>query len=127
MQGGNDGDVALDNNPMPPMGPDPQNIPMDAEQQEGSMPNEVEPVQQQGNESDDAELTDLINSLSVEDKAAVMKYAKSMANDNGSNDMQESVNKTADTVKDDKKSTRDETELPKKYRGKKNNPFVSPY
>lgn len=112
---------------MPPMGPDPQDVPMDTGQQEEPMPNEVEPVQPQGNESDDAELTDLINSLSVEDKAAVMKYAKSMANDNDSNDMQESVNKTADTVKVDKKSTRDETELPKKYRGKKNNPFVSPY
>lgn len=127
MQGGNDGDMVLDNNPMPPMGPDPQDVSMDTGQQEEPMPNEVEPVQPQGNESDDAELTDLINSLSVEDKAAVMKYAKSMANDNDSNDMQESVNKTADTVKVDKKSTRDETELPKKYRGKKNNPFVSPY
>lgn len=85
---------------------------------------------------DDSELMDIIDNLSIEDKAAVVKYAKSMMNDESDDNgiTQESyrnmrglIDETFnDIINGEKYKTRDKKDLPKSYR-KMNNPFKSPY
>ena len=87
MGGDMDGMGDLDNAPMPPMGPDD----MGGEDPMGGAPDDMggEPPMDDpmGGEDpnamggEDDELMNIINGLSIEDKAAVTKYAKSMAND----------------------------------------------
>lgn len=115
----------------PPMGEDP------TMEDDGSM----DDMQQQGQDQDDDEIMNIINSLSIEDKAAVEKYAKSMADDssdNSSNDSMpmESRYRSIKSVIDETISSYlyddddDEEErmqkLPKEYKGF-NSPFKSPY
>jgi hypothetical protein len=147
------------NAPAPPMGSEPpMGDPMmdDDPNMGGEM--EDQGMEMGGNQEDD-ELMGIINNLSVEDKAAVLKYAKSMSDDNeggegaempmgadmggdpgmaapGQNQMPESrglfgkiIDETINSIKG-KKDTgmkRPEKGLSKKYRDKKDNPFVSPY
>ena len=79
--------MALDNPPLPPSDADNGMGEPPMEGPDGSEPPMDEPPMDQGDEpkadGDDQELMDIINSMSVEDKAAVMKYAKSIADDNG--------------------------------------------
>ena len=151
MGGDVDGMGDLDNAPMPPMGSD---MPMD-DAMGGQDPNAMPPIDGQdpnemgGEQSpmdapqseDDAELSNVIDSLSMEDKAAVLKYAKSMAdNSNGGEQeapmpmeakksMKDIIDETIQDVlnNDGKKGTkRDEKRIPKEYEGMKS-PFKSPY
>lgn len=68
--------------PAPPMGSEP---PMD-DPMMGDDPNMggemEEPGMEMGGNQEDDELMSVINNLSVEDKAAVLKYAKSMSDGN---------------------------------------------
>lgn len=68
------------NTPAPPMGSGP---PMeDPMMDEPDMGGEMEdPGMEMGGNQDDDELMNVISGLSVEDKAAVLKYAKSMSDD----------------------------------------------
>lgn len=71
--------------PMPPMGEEPPMAPeMGPEPPMGDEPSMDGP--DAGGEGDDDELMNIINGLSVEDKAAVKKYAESMADNNGGGD-----------------------------------------
>lgn len=135
--GTEDPSMGGDMNSMPPMGEDPT---MGADQSmvdDGSM----DDMPQQGQDQDDDEIMDIINSLSIEDKAAVEKYAKSMtddSSDNSSNDSMpmESMYRSIKSVIDETISSYlyddddDEEErmqkLPKEYKGFKS-PFKSPY
>ena len=87
---------------------------------------------------EDDELTNIINGLSIEDKAAVLKYAKSMASESEGaqqpqmptesrmvrTTMREMLNSTS-LPPEDRKTERKERKLPKKV--SKSSPFVSPY
>ena len=101
----------------------------------------MDDMPQQGQDQDDDEIMNIINSLSIEDKAAVEKYAKSMvddSSDNSSNDSMpmESRYRSIKSVIDETISSYlyddddDEEErmqkLPKEYKGFKS-PFKSPY
>lgn len=118
---------------MPPMGEDPTQDPSMGD--DGSM----DDMQQQGQDEDDDEIMDIINSLSIEDKAAVEKYAKSMADDssNDSNDnmpmesryrsIKSMIDETISSYLYDDDDEEDRTQkLPKEYNGFKS-PFKSPY
>ena len=153
LGGDMDGMGDLDNAPMPPMGADdmggedPMGSPNDMGGEPpmndmGEDPNGMENPDM-GNGEDD-ELMDIINSLSIEDKAAVTKYAKSMADDSeggeepmgdmqdmGGNMSMESIrnykhiiDEVVDSVLNDT-DYRDEEKLPKAYR-KLTNPYISP-
>ena len=126
-----------DINSMPPMGEDPT---MGADQSMGD-DGSMDDMPQQGQDQDDDEIMNIINSLSIEDKAAVEKYAKSMtddSSDNSSNDSMpmESRYRSIKSVIDETISSYlyddddDEEErmqkLPKEYKGFKS-PFKSPY
>lgn len=121
-----------------------QEPPMDEMPQgdnEGMGPQEPPMERPQGGEDDD-ELMSVIDSLSMEDKATVLKYAKSMADDSDGDNgqgvkpqegnipesrqrlMKEKLSPT--NRESDEKVERDSDELPKKYR-KRNNPFISPF
>lgn len=130
LGGDMDGMGDLDNAPIPPMGAD--NIGMDG--QMGS-PDDM------GGEDD--ELMDIINSLSIEDKAAVTKYAKSMANNSEGGEMPQDdmgampmeskksinniIDETINDVLDNQEGAkRPEKKLPKEYRHMKS-PFISPF
>lgn len=125
-------DMPLGDEMAPPMG-DPMDEPM-GEPMDASM---NEPT---GNEDD--ELINLIDKLSIEDKAAVTKYAKSMVDDNDGTDggdveepmpmeskktltniIDEALN---DIISDTRGTKRPEKKLPKAYR-EKQTPFKSPY
>lgn len=97
-----------------------------------------------GGSSEDDELMDIINSLSIEDKAAVTKYAKSMADEGGSEKpemgddmMPESrhnfkriIDETLNSIIDKKSDNgikRPGKKLSSKFRDNKTNPFVSPF
>ena len=145
MGGDMDGMGDLDNAPMPPMGPDdmggedPMADPMaGGEDQMGGMD---DPNAMGGGEDD--ELMDIINGLSIEDKAAVTKYAKSMANDSeGAEEMPPAdggmpmeskarvkniIDEVINDVLDNKEGTkRPEKKLPKEYRNMEM-PFKSPF
>ena len=135
-----------DMNSMPPMGEDPT---QDPNAMGGDMPQDpsamgddgsMGDIPQQGQDQDDDEIMNIINSLSIEDKAAVEKYAKSMvddSSDNSSNDSMptESRYRSIKSVIDETISSYlydddDEEErtqkLPKEYKGFKS-PFKSPY
>lgn len=134
-----------DMNSMPPMGEDPT---QDPNAMGGDMPQDpsamgddgsMDDIPQQGQDQDDDEIMNIINSLSIEDKAAVEKYAKSMvddSSDNSSNDSMpmESRYRSIKSVIDETISSYlyddDEEErmqkLPKEYKGFKS-PFKSPY
>ena len=147
MGGNMDGMGDLDNAPMPPMGSDDMGM-MDGQNGMGEEPmGGEEPTDMGGDQpmgsGDDDELMSVINNLSMEDKAAVLKYAKSMEDnggeeipqDNGGmmpmesrksirNIIDETIN---DVLNDNGEGTeRPKKELPKEYRGMKN-PFKSPY
>ena len=126
-----------DTNSMPPMGEDPT---IGADQSMGD-DGSMDDMPQQGQDQDDDEIMNIINSLSIEDKAAVEKYAKSMvddSSDNSSNDSMpmESRYRSIKSVIDETISSYlyddddDEEErmqkLPKEYKGFKS-PFKSPY
>lgn len=126
----------------PNMGQDPNAMGMGEEPNAmGGDPNASmgeEPSEDMGTpDGEDDELTNLLDGMSIEDKAAVTKYAKSIADDGtqGGEPQQESrkrfrnvVDETINSVIDDYKGTkRDEKKIPSKYRDKKNNPFVSPF
>ena len=91
LGGDMDGMGDLDNAPMPPMGADDMGM-GDPNAMGGEMPmddpNAMGGQDPMGGEdpnamngSDDDELMNIVNGMSTEDKAAVIKYAKSMAND----------------------------------------------
>ena len=88
----------------------------------------------------DDELMQVIDGLSMEDKAAVLKYAKSMSSDdNAGGEQQQPMPNESVMVRTtmgemlgsttlprkERKTERKETKLPKKFN--KSNPFVSPY
>lgn len=70
----------------PDMGSDPMGGP-DMEPDQMGGPDDMPPMDgpDEGGNADDQELLDIINGLSIEDKAAVTKYAKSMADKSGGN------------------------------------------
>ena len=126
-----------DMNSMPPMGEDPT---MGADQSMGD-DGSMDDMPQQGQDQDDDEIMNIINSLSIEDKAAVEKYAKSMvddSSDNSSNDsmpmesryrsikpvIDETINSYLYDDDDDEEERMQK--LPKEYKGFKS-PFKSPY
>lgn len=134
--GTEDPSMGGDMNSMPPMGEDPT---MGADQSmvdDGSM----DDMPQQGQDQDDDEIMDIINSLSIEDKAAVEKYAKSMADDSSDNSSNDSmpmesryrsiksvIDETISSyLYDDDNEEERMQKLPKEYKGFKS-PFKSPY
>ena len=159
-----DGMGDLDNAPMPPMSPDGgMDDPMGGEGPDdmGGAPDDMggeppmggedpmggdEPMDDpmggegpddMGGNSDDDELMSIIDGMSTEDKAAVIKYAKSMVDDEpqGGDEMpmesfrhykgiiDEVIN---DVVDDQEGITRPSKKLPKEYKGMRS-PFKSPY
>lgn len=124
--------------PPPPMQNDPmmgaEEPPMDEPQDENM-----------GGEDD--ELMNVINSLSTEDKAAVLKYAKSMSdNDDESQDMggneppmdepqggmppmgeSRVIEGLKPSVNGNNERKRDKKELPKTLKNKSRNPYISKY
>jgi hypothetical protein len=154
-----DGMGELDNAPMPPTGPDPMGgeDPM-ADPMGGSMDDmggEPPMDDSMGGEDpnamggEDDELMDIINGLSIEDKAAVTKYAKSMVDDsNGAEDpmmggdapdmsgnmpmesrlgMRNIIDEVINDVLDGKEGRkRLEKKMPRQYRDKEM-PFKSPF
>ena len=156
-----DGMGDLDNAPMPPMGPDDDmgmNDPMGGEDPnamggeppmdgpdnmggEDPMGGNEPPMDGpdgMGGNSDDDELMSIVDGMSTEDKAAVIKYAKSMADDSepmGGDEMpMESyrnykgiIDEVINDVIDNQDGTkRPSKKLPKEYKGMKS-PFKSPY
>lgn len=136
MGGDMDGMGDLDNAPMPPMGPDD----MGGEDPIGGAPDDMggEPPM----DGEDDELMNIINGLSIEDKAAVTKYAKSMADDSeGAEDpmmgdempmeskrgMKSIIDEVLNDVLDNKEGTkRPEKKMPRQYRDMEM-PFKSPF
>ena len=146
----------LDNAPMPPMGADDD---MGMEDPMGGAPDEMgggEPPMgdedpmggpdnmgdepPMGGDSDDDELMSIINGMSTEDKAAVIKYSKSMVDDS-SDDMPQdggmpmesfrSYKRVIDEVINDvldkqEGTTRPGKKTPKEYNGMKS-PWKAPY
>lgn len=144
--GGNmDGMGGLDNTPVPPMGADDMGM-GDPNAMGGEDPNAMGGEEPMGDDQmgmgDDDELMNIINGLSIEDKAAVTKYAKSMADDSEGSMPQDDgnampmeskkgfnniINEVINDVLDDRESTkRPEKKLPKAYRGM-SSPFKSPF
>ena len=136
MGGDMDGMGDLDNAPMPPMGLDD----MGGEDPMGGAPDDMggEPPM----DGEDDELMNIINGLSIEDKAAVTKYAKSMADDSeGAEDpmmgdempmeskrgMKSIIDEVLNDVLDNKEGTkRPEKKMPRQYRDMEM-PFKSPF
>ena len=136
-----DGMGDLDNAPMPPMGADDMGMndpmgggepPMD--DQQPPMDNEM------GGNPEDDELDSIVDGMSAEDKAAVVKYAKSIADDSnampqdGGMPMESTFNykgiidEVINDVLDDYEGTkRPENTMPKEYRNQPLTPFQSPY
>lgn len=128
-----DPSIGGDMNSMPPMGEDPTQDPSIGD--DGSMGD----MPQQGQDQDDDEIMNIINNLSIEDKAAVEKYAKSMTDDssNDSNDnmpmesryrsIKSMIDETISSYLYDDDDEEEMTQkLPKEYKGFKS-PFKSPY
>lgn len=136
MGGDMDGMGDLDNAPMPPMGLDD----MGGEDPMGGTPDDMggEPPM----DGEDDELMNIINGLSIEDKAAVTKYAKSMADDSeGAEDsmmggempmeskrgMKSIIDEVLNDVLDSQEGTkRPEKKMPRQYRDMEM-PFKSPF
>ena len=154
LGGDMDGMGDLDNAPMPPMGADdmggegqmadpmggaPNDMgnepPMEGPDDMGGDPNATEGPDM-GNGEDD-ELMDIINNLSIEDKAAVTKYAKSMADNSeggapdmgGEMPMESRVNyrHIIDEVIEDMFDNKDGITRPQKKLPKEYNRFSSPF
>lgn len=133
-----DGMGDMNNAPMPPMGADD----MGMEDPMGGDPNAMGGEQPPMNGGDDEELMNIVDGMSAEDKAAVIKYAKSMADDSqGAQDpnmggempmesrrsFKDIIDETINDVLDSKEGTkRPEKKMPKEYKGM-NNPFKSPF
>ena len=126
-----DGMDDLDNAPMPPMGADDMKM-------DNPMGGEQPPM----NGGDADELMNIVDGMSAEDKAAVIKYAKSMADDSqgaqgpnmGGEMPMESrrsfksiIDETINDVLDSKEGTkRPEKRMPKEYNDMQS-PFKSPF
>lgn len=126
---------------MPHMGEDPIQDP-NAMGEDQSMEDDgsMDDMPQQGQDQDDDEIMNIINSLSIEDKAAVEKYAKSMADDSSDNSSNDSmpmesryrsiksvIDETISSyLYDDDNEEERMQKLPKEYKGFKS-PFKSPY
>ena len=145
LGGDMDGMGDLNNAPMPPMGAD--NMGME-DPMGGADPNAMGGQDPMGGEqppmngSDDEELMNIVDGMSTEDKAAVIKYAKSMADDSqGAEDpnmggempmesrhsFNDIIDETINDVLNDKEGTkRPEKKMPKEYKGIKS-PFKSPF
>ena len=146
-----DGMGDLDNAPMPPMGADDNGIedpmggadPMAGGEDPNAMGGEDPMAGGEPNAigSDDDELMNIVNGMSTEDKAAVIKYAKSIADDSEGGEMPQDgvmpmeskrtfrniIDETINDVLDDKEGTkRPEKKMPRQYKGM-NNPFKSPF
>lgn len=142
-----DGMADVNDAPMPPMGAED----MGMEDPMGGDPNAMggqDPMNDpMGGEdpnamggSDDEELMNIVNGMSTEDKAAVIKYAKSMADDSEGGMPQDGampmesrrsfkniIDETINDVLDKKEGTkRPEKKMPRQYKGMKN-PFKSPF
>lgn len=140
------------NAPVPPMGADPMMDDPNAigdgmgmnNPNEDPMGGESSDEQNPMGNGDDDELMNIINNLSIEDKAAVTKYAKSMAN--GSDNDEETPQMDGEMPMEDKRRLRDvidetinsiingdtnkgverkDKKSPRKYRHLRNNPFKS--
>ena len=143
--GGNmDGMGDMNNAPMPPMGADD----MGMEDPMGQDPNAMGEQDPMGGEQppmtggDDEELMSIVDGMSAEDKAAVIKYAKSMADDSqGAQDpnmggempmesrrsFKSIIDETINDVLDSKEGTKiPGKKMPNEYKGM-NNPFKSPF
>lgn len=136
MGGDMDGMGDLDNAPMPPMGLDD----MGGEDPMGGAPDDMggEPPM----DGEDDELMNIINGLSIEDKAAVTKYAKSMADDSegaegpmmggempmeSKRGMKSIIDEVLNDVLDSQEGTkRPEKKMPRQYRDMEM-PFKSPF
>ena len=157
MGGDMDGMGDLDNAPMPPMGPDdmggedpmaggmddPNAMGGEDPMAGGEDPMGGEDPNAMGGGEDD-ELMDIINGLSIEDKAAVTKYAKSMADGSEGGDdmmppadggmpmesrrgMRSIIDEVINDVLDNQEGTkRPEKKMPKEYRNMEM-PFKSPF
>lgn len=132
----------LDNDSMPPMGTDAMDGMDDMNMQEPPMGDSANVEEPNG---DDQELMDIINSLSIEDKAAVEKYAKSMVDNNNEAPAEEQQpmpmegkrglrNIIDETIKevlngsddDEEPRVRKDDKLPKAYKNREM-PFKSQY
>ena len=120
-----DGMGDLEDAPVPPMGSDLP--PMDNEPQ---APME-EPMEEPQGGGDDAELEQVIDSLPMEKKAAVLKYAKSMADSNepqpmeGKKTIKSIIDETISDILNGDEEEREKKELPKEYDGMES-PFKAP-
>ena len=149
-----DGMGDLDNTPMPPMGSgdmgddpmgddpmgggeDPMGDPNGNDPMGDDMGNEPPMDDEQGGGND--ELDDVVSKLSTEDQAAVLKYAKSMADEEGDDEqggempmegfrsMKRIIDETINDVLDGYEGTdRPQKKVAKGYRNL-NNPFKSPF
>ena len=134
----------MDDGPMPPMddsgmdmGPDP--MAGGPDDMGGPSPDDMGGPDDAGGSPEDDELTNIINNLSIEDKAAVTKYAKSMVDDSSDEGgmMPESrfsfsriIDETLNSIMDKKKDNgikRPGKKLNSRQRDNKSLPFVSPY
>jgi len=140
-----DGMGDLDNAPMPPMGPDDMGMD-DPNAMGGADPMGEDPNGMGGQDPNamggDDELMNIINGLSIEDKAAVTKYAKSMADDSNGEETPDMggempmesrrnvmnlIDEVINDVLDNREGTkRPEKKLPKQYRNVEM-PFKSPF
>lgn len=146
-----DGMADVNDAPMPPMGADDMGMddPMGGAPQDPNAIGGQDPMNDpMGGEdpnamggSDDEELMNIVNGMSTEDKAAVIKYAKSMADDSEGGMEQDPnampmesrrsfksiIDETINDVLDKKEGTkRPEKKMPRQYKGMKN-PFKSPF
>lgn len=135
------------NAPMPPTGSDNMGLNDEPNGMDDDPMNNPIDTQESPIGGEDNEFMDIIDSLSTEDKAAVLKYAKSMADDSKEDDMgndnsmeddgqmpmesitsyRNLIDETINDVLDDYNGTeRPNKELPKEYKSIKS-PFKSPY
>ena len=168
LGGDMDGMGDLDNAPMPPMGADGMGMDdsMGGPDDMGGAPDDMGGGSPMGDEPDDMggapddmggeppmdggeddELMDIINNLSIEDKAAVTKYAKSMADDSEGDEIPQDdggmpmeslkniknvINEVINDILDNQEGTkRPEKKLPKEYINKEDGrhietPFMTP-
>ena len=137
LGGSMDGMGDLDNAPMPPMGA--EDMGMEDPNAMGGEPPMEEPNGEapMGGSLEDDELDSIVNGMSAEDKAAVVKYAKSIADDaapqGGEMPMESTINykgiidEVINDVLDNQEGTkRPGKKTPKEYNGMKS-PFKSPY
>ena len=141
----------LDNAPMPPMGADDMgmNDPMGGGEPPMDDPNAMsdqnpmgggDPNAMGAENPEDDELNNIVDGMSAEDKAAVVKYAKSIADDSnaapqdGGMPMESTFNYKGiidevinDVLNDYEGTKRPEKAMPKEYRNQPLTPFQSPY